>query len=70
MREISTEKVKIGEHFIVDGVEYMAEEGGCNSCELYETAPCNLAFLCPVGGKLTRIKKEPKYRPYIQLRQR
>lgn len=26
MREISTEKIKVGEHVIIDGVEYVAEE--------------------------------------------
>lgn len=26
MREISTEFLKVGEHIIVDGVEYVAEE--------------------------------------------
>ena len=64
MREISTEKIKIGEHVIIDGVEYVSEEGSCGGCELDSIEDCDLDFLCPANGKLTRIKKEPVYRPY------
>lgn len=63
MREISTEKIKIGEHVLIDGVEYMAEEGDeCDSCPAND-GPC-LCYLCPIGGHIVKVKKEPKYRPY------
>lgn len=63
MREISTEKIKIGEHFLIDGVEYVAEEGdGCDSCPT-DNYP-GFCCLCPNGGHIVKVKKEPRYRPY------
>lgn len=64
MREISTEKIKIGEHVLIDGVEYVAEEG--QSCDLCTRPEGNsvLCGLCPIEGRLAKVKKEPKYRPY------
>jgi hypothetical protein len=43
MREISTEKVKIGEHILIDGVEYVAEEAkvkNCRACALCDSEKC------------------------------
>ncbi|GEM_PF-5126554 len=65
MREISTEKIEIGEHVMIDGVEYMAEEGSCDTCMTgCNPGTCELAVFCPVGGKLTTVREEPSYRPY------
>ena len=65
MREISTEKIKIGEHVMIDGVEYVAEEGSCDTCmEACSAGTCVFGLFCPVGGKLTKVWKEPSYRPY------
>lgn len=62
MRELSTERIKIGEHILIDGVEYVAEEGGgCEECPEGGAVFCGL---CPIGGHIVRVKKEPKYRPY------
>ena len=65
MREISTEKIEIGEHVMIDGVEYVAEEGSCDTCMTgCDPGTCELAVFCPVGGKLTTVREEPSYRPY------
>ena len=66
MREISTEKIEIGEHVMINGVEYVAEEGDCASCKTgCDPGTCGgLAVFCPVGGKLTTVREEPSYRPY------
>ena len=62
MRELSTERIKIGEHILIDGVEYVAEEGGgCEECPEGGVVFCGL---CPIGGHIVKVKKEPKYRPY------
>lgn len=63
MREISTENVKIGEHIIIDGKEYVACESGntCIGCAFREE---NCEFV-PCGDFILKeVKKEPKYRPY------
>ena len=66
MREISTEKIRIGEHVMIDGVEYVAEEGCCDSCiTCQDTGTCGFELFCPVGGKLTKVGKKPSYRPYM-----
>ena len=49
MSEISTDKVKVGEHIIIDGEEYIAEEAndrGCYSCALNNSDKC-YKVLCP-----------------------
>lgn len=56
MREISTKKIEIGEHALIDGVEYMAEEGSCCDCEFGDSASCPSMF-CSVGGKFTKVEK-------------
>ena len=64
MREISTEKVKAGEHVIIDGVEYVAEEydPNCSECALHDSTKCHLI---PCGVVMfKRVEKEPQYRPY------
>ena len=64
MREISTEKIKIGEHVLIDGVEYLAKEGdGCDICPVPQ-GDSVFCGLCPIGGHIEKVKKEPKYRPY------
>ena len=66
MREISTKKLEIGEHVMIDGVEYVAEEGSCDDCLIRrEAGTCGaLAAFCPMEGKIGKVKKEPSYRPY------
>ena len=66
MREISTKKLEIGEHVMIDGVEYVAEEGSCETCLIRrESGVCGgLAVFCPINGKIEKVKKEPSYRPY------
>ena len=65
MREISTEKVKIGEHVLIDGVEYVAEEnaGYCKGCDL---SGCGYCYLIPCinGLNLKRVKKQPQEKEY------
>lgn len=65
MREISSEKVKIGEHVIIDGVEYMAEEvkeKDCRACALRDSVKCTVTPCTGVVFK--KVEKEPRYRPY------
>lgn len=59
MREISTKNIEIGEHILIDDVEYVAVEGSCGACELGDYSDCDYALFCPVGGKLTKVKKQP-----------
>lgn len=60
MREISTKKIEVGEHIIVDGVEYVAEkhDGNCLQCDV---ACCGDWFLIPCedGLILKRVEKQP-----------
>ena len=60
MREISTKKIEIGEHVMIDGVEYVAEEhdGDCLSCDV---DGCGDWFLIPCrdGLALKRVKEQP-----------
>ena len=59
MREISTEFLKIGEHIIVDGVEYVAEEdaGDCEDCDLSHCERC-LLIPCHNGVRLKLVEKQ------------
>lgn len=57
MREISTKKIEIGEHVLMDGVEYVAEVGSCVACD-FDYSICDYALFCPVGGKLTKVEKQ------------
>lgn len=68
MREISTEKIKIGEHVLIDGVEYATEKAGignpCEGCAFDDCSePCSNFIECD-GIVYVKVKKEPKYRPY------
>ena len=68
MREISTEEIKIGEHVLIDGVEYVAEEADidfpCKGCAFEnDTKPCSDFISCH-RNVYRKVKKEPKYRPY------
>ena len=58
MREISTEDMKVGEHIIVDGVEYVAEEcdKDCKGCDLYHCGHCHVVP-CTVGIILKFVEK-------------
>lgn len=59
MREISTEDLKVGEHIIVDGVEYVAKDGTpCDGCDLFH---CGRCFLVPCRSELIlkRVEKQP-----------
>ena len=57
MREISTKKIEIGEHVLIDGDEFVAEIGSCGACEYHNYSNCDYSVFCPVGGKLTRVEK-------------
>ena len=59
MREISTESLKVGEHIIVDGVEYVAKDGTpCDGCDLFDCGRCFLVP-CQDGLILKRVEKQP-----------
>ena len=60
MREISTKKIEIGEHVLIDGVEYVAEEhgGDCASCDLYNSLHCHMHCYIPCGeGVMVKVDK-------------
>ena len=67
MREISTEEIKIGEHVLIDGVEYVANKADqddvCKGCAFRDNEPCSDFIVCH-GIIFEKVKKEPKYRPY------
>lgn len=66
MREISTKKIEVGEHVLIDGVEYVAEEGDCGDCGYSDI--CDWVMFCPVGGKLTKVEeKHDKDTPMTNL---
>ena len=59
MREISTAKIIVGEHIIVDGVEYVAEEydANCSECAFFYSEKCSSI---PCGDIiLTKVEIEP-----------
>lgn len=66
MREILTKKLEIGEHIIVDGVEYVAKNGTpCNGCDLFDCRHCHL-IPCELGLILKRVEKQdslPDFKP-------
>ena len=64
MREISTKPIEDGEHVMIDGVEYVAEQHGndCRGCAFYgghdcDNIPCQSFIMC-------KVEKQPTYRPY------
>lgn len=63
MREISTEKIKVGEHIIIDGVEYVVEDyDDCSECAFHNSEKCDAV---PCSGIIfNKVEKEPQYRPY------
>ena len=67
MREISTEKIKIGEHVLIDGVEYVAHKADkddvCKGCAFNDISTCSQFIECD-GIIFKEAKKEPMYRPY------
>lgn len=60
MREISTKKIEIGEHVLIDGVEYVAKEhdGDCLHCDVVGCGDCFL-IPCEDGLILKRVEKHP-----------
>lgn len=68
MREISTEKIGIGEHVMIDGVEYMADKVGqdntCIGCALFDATTSCSDFIGCDGIKFKKVEKKPKYRHY------
>lgn len=66
MREITTAKLKIGEHILIDGVEYVVEGyHDCSECAFNNSKKCD-SLPCCTGGSFsfTKVQKEPTYRPY------
>ena len=59
MREISTKKIEIGEHVMIDGVEYVAEEhdANCSECAFNNSAVCSSIPCADVI--LKRVNKQP-----------
>lgn len=68
MREISTKKIEIGEHVMIDGVEYVAEKAGllhpCERCAFDEGSELCSNFIECDGIIFKKVKKKPSYRPY------
>lgn len=69
MREISTEDIEVGEHVLIDGEEYIAEEAvgeTCDLCALHNhhcvLVPCDCDNV--IFKKANEVNKEPTYRPY------
>ena len=66
MREISTERIVLGEHILIDGVEYVVEGyDDCSECAFNNSKKCD-SLPCCTGGSFsfTKVQKESKYRPY------
>ena len=65
MREISTKPIKIGEHVLIDGVEYVAKDMRsvkglpCRRCDLDSKHNCNGGIPCD-GVYLKEVKKATK----------
>lgn len=51
------ETLKVGEHIIIEGKEYVAEEHneGCDSCDLYNSSHC-YPIPCRSGLRLKRVE--------------
>lgn len=68
MREISTEKIGIGEHVMIDGVEYVADKAGpddtCIGCAFFSAMTSCSDFIGCAGIIFKEVEKEPEYRPY------
>lgn len=58
MREISREILKIGEHILIDGIEYVVKLGGCDDvpCELVDKDEddCDFDFVCRYNTHLEK----------------
>lgn len=65
MREFRTDPIIAGDHFLLDGVEYVAEEPNgreCDSCALHDSDKC---YSIPCDKVIfKRVEKKPTYRPY------
>ena len=65
MREFRTAPIVKGDHFLLDGEEYVAEKANgrdCESCALCNSHRC---YLLPCDNVIfKRVEKEHSYRPY------
>lgn len=66
MREISTKKIEIGEHVLIDGVEYVAKDGTpCDGCDLFDCGYCHV-IPCRPGIRFKRVEIQdslPDFKP-------
>lgn len=62
MGEISTKKIEIGEHVMIDGVEYVAKESGnnCDGCAFKES---NCELIKCGDCIMVKVEKEDKDTP-------
>lgn len=67
MREISTKKIKIGEHVMIDGVEYVAKSDKGHACEgcafhnsFYCSIPCGVCVMVKVEKQSTTEQEKSK----------
>jgi len=60
MREIYTKDIEIGEHVLIEGMEYVVEEdvGTCESCDMNGCGFCYL-IPCVDGLNFKRVKEQP-----------
>ena len=68
MREISTKLFDVGEHVMIDGVEYVTEasRSGCIGCAFRECPRCSSFIEC-MGIIFKKVEEEPKLMTYRQL---
>lgn len=71
MREISTKKIEIGEHVMIDGAEYVADKADqadqddvCKGCVFFNAMTRCSDFIGCDGIIFKKVKKESDYRPY------
>ena len=59
MREISTKDLEVGEHVLIDGVEYVAKSNNdfsCEGCDINSPSHCCI----PCGNcVMVKVKKQP-----------
>ena len=60
MRKISTKKIEIGEHVLINGVEYVAKINkgrACEGCAFWSSLHCPIP--CGEGGVMVKVEKKP-----------
>lgn len=66
MREISTKDLEVGEHVLIDGVEYVAEsinDLSCEGCDI--NSPLHLHCCIPCGNCImVKVEKQPTEKEY------